>query len=41
MRATSATFLAESGANESMIMQLGGWRSSSVAHGNLIIYFLF
>lgn len=40
-RGTSSTLLAESGANESMLMQLGGWKSSKVAQSNLFIYILF
>lgn len=33
LRRTSATFLADSGADVQMLKRLGGWRSSNVAEG--------
>ena len=34
LRRTSATFLSDSGANTTMLKQLGGWKSAGIAEGN-------
>ena len=38
LRRTSATFLSDSGANTTMLKQLGGWKSAGIAEGNSFIY---
>lgn len=40
-RRTGATLLSNSGANTTMLKQLGGWQSTSIAQGNLFIYITF
>lgn len=37
-RRTSATLISNSGASITMLKQLGGWKSASIAEGNSYIY---
>lgn len=39
-RRTSATLLSNSGASTTMLKQLGGWKSLTVAQGNFFIYLI-
>lgn len=38
LRRTSATILSNSGANITMLKQLGGWKSAGIAEGNSFVY---
>lgn len=37
-RRTGATLLSNSGANETMLKQLGGWKSTAIAQGYFVVY---